>query len=159
MPKPQRILMVCLGNICRSPLAQGAMQAWIDRLGLRDRFEVDSAGTAAYHVGEPPDPRSVQVARANGIELDHLARQFTVKDFDEFHAVLVMDRQNYNHVLALARHDADRAKVSLLADHDPSHGPSVRDPYYGALDGFEQVFAQVSACSHAFLQKLLASGN
>jgi protein-tyrosine phosphatase len=150
--------MVCLGNICRSPLAEGAMRAWIDRLDLRDRFEVDSAGTAAYHVGEPPDPRAIQVARAHGLELDHVARQFTVRDFDAFDAVLVMDRQNHEDVIRLARREADRAKVSLLASHDSSHGESVRDPYYGGRDGFEQVYEQVSACSRAFLQKLLASG-
>jgi protein-tyrosine-phosphatase len=156
MPKPFRILMVCLGNICRSPLAEGAMQAWIDKLGLRDRFQVDSAGTAGYHVGERPDPRSVQVAKAHGISLNHAARQFSVEDFYAFDAVLVMDRSNYNDVLRLARHEGDRMKVSLLASHEPSHGPSVLDPYYGELSGFEEVYQQVSACSQALLEKLIA---
>lgn len=155
MPKPFQILMVCLGNICRSPLAEGAMQAWIDRLGVRDRYQVDSAGTAGYHVGEQPDPRSVQVAKAHGISLNHSARQFSVEDFESFDAVLVMDRSNYTDVLRLARHEGDRKKVSLLASHEPSYGSSVLDPYYGELSGFEGVYEQVSACSQAFLQKLV----
>lgn len=133
----QKILFVCLGNICRSPLAEGIM------LHLRSRhqlqLEIDSAGTAGYHVGEAPDHRTIANARKNGVDLSALrARQFSAKDFDDFDRIYVMDRSNLRNVLSLAKNDRHKSKVSLfLADAE------VPDPYYGDETDFEQVFQLV----------------
>jgi protein-tyrosine phosphatase len=111
-----KILMVCLGNICRSPLAEGVLRHLSEQQGLG--WEIDSAGTGDWHVGHPPDPRSVQVARRNGIDISKLrGRQFRVQDFDDFDRIFVMDLNNYRDVLRKARSDADREKVQLLLEH------------------------------------------
>ena len=136
-----KILMVCLGNICRSPLAEGILRHLADEKGLN--WEVDSAGTGNWHVGDPPDRRSVKVARQHGIDISGLrGRQFQVADFDEFDRIFVMDLDNYRDVLRKARTDADRDKVQLLlGDQQP-----VPDPWYDdAL--FEPVYNMIyKAC-------------
>lgn len=132
--------MVCLGNICRSPLAEGILQAKLD---IR-KHQVDSAGTAAYHVGNPPDPRSVAVAYKHGIDIhSQKARQFTSNDFEYFYRIYVMDRSNYQNVIRLAANDQQKQKVALLRISE-----EVPDPYYGGDDGFEKVFQMIDqACS------------
>lgn len=149
---PIRVLFVCLGNICRSPQAEGIFRAMADKAGLRDRFVIDSAGTGAYHVGESPDWRTQRCSELHGIPLPFAARQFTVRDFDEFDYILAMDHSNFRDICELARSDADRAKVSLLRAHDPSADAlSVPDPYYGTGDGFERVFQICwAACAGLF---------
>ena len=118
-----KILMVCLGNICRSPLAQGILESKVDST----EFIVDSAGTAAYHVGNSPDKRSVAVAKKNGIDLSkQKARQFTVEDFSLFSKIYVMDLSNYENVIALSQNPEDKAKVNLILN-DLMEVP---DPYY-----------------------------
>src|ERR1700712_2963680 len=119
-----KILMVCLGNICRSPLAHGVMEGLVKAEGLD--WEVDSSGTGNWHVGQGPDPRSTREARLNGVDISRqVCRQFRVSDFDEFDHIVVMDKNNKRDILALARNDADRKKVRLLlGDKD------VPDPYY-----------------------------
>jgi protein-tyrosine phosphatase len=142
-----KILMVCLGNICRSPLAEGLMQHHIEQVGLD--WTVDSAGTGGWHVGNPPDRRSVQVARLKGIDISRQrCRQFTRADFAHFDRIYVMDMQNYRDVLRLAVSDADRAKVELMLNVVyPGQQQEVPDPYYDD-DGFEAVFEMLDkACA------------
>ncbi|MGN6508088.1 MAG: low molecular weight protein-tyrosine-phosphatase [Chitinophaga sp.] len=132
-----KILMVCLGNICRSPLAEGVLRHLSEQEGLG--WEIDSAGTGDWHVGHPPDPRSVQVARRNGIDISKLrGRQFSVQDFDDFDRIFVMDLNNYRDVLRKARSDADREKVQLLLEHqqpvpDPWYDDALFDPVYNLI--------------------------
>lgn len=133
-----RILMVCLGNICRSPLAQGILQS---KLKATD-FHVDSAGTADYHIGKPPDYRSIKVAKNNGLDIStQRARQFKVSDFDTFDYIYPMDRSNYENIISLARTSADVEKVKLFLEHNRAiENKNVPDPYYGELSDFEHVY-------------------
>lgn len=139
-----RILMVCLGNICRSPLAEGILQHKANQLGLP--WVVDSAGTGHWHAGERPDPRSIAVARKYGIDISgQRARQFQPHDFERFDRIFVMDTQNQRDVLRLARNDEHRAKVRLILDlTHPGEAQSVPDPYYDD-NGFEAVFSMLDA--------------
>ncbi|AMR31198.1 protein tyrosine phosphatase [Mucilaginibacter sp. PAMC 26640] len=119
-----KILMVCLGNICRSPLAEGIMQHLADKEGLN--WEVDSAGTGNWHVGSPPDRRSIRAAYEQGVDISkQVCRLFTTSDFDEFDLILVMDKSNLSNILALSRNDSDRQKVKMLLGDK-----IVPDPYY-----------------------------
>jgi protein-tyrosine phosphatase len=138
-----RLCFVCLGNICRSPTAEGLMAHLVEQAGLADRFEIDSAGTAAYHVGERPDRRTIATAKLHGVQLPSRARQFKREDFARFDLVLAMDTNNRDDLLRLAPSAEARAKVLLLRDFEPDAGPdaSVPDPYYGEQEGFEEVFA------------------
>ena len=138
--------MVCLGNICRSPLAEGILQSKI----ISEKVFVDSAGTAAYHVGNLPDERSIQVAKKYGIDLtNQRARKFTAKDFETFDYVFAMDESNYDNILALANSKEDEAKVRLIRNEThPNKNLSVPDPYYGGKEGFENVYQMLDeACS------------
>lgn len=142
---------MCLGNICRSPTAEGVMQHLVEAADLTEHVELDSAGTGAYHVGERPDRRSAAAARQRGIELRGRARQFEVSDFDEFDHVVAMDQANFRDLAGLCRSHADRAKLSLLRDYDPESpkGSSVPDPYYGGPGGFDEVLDICEAgCRH-----------
>jgi protein-tyrosine phosphatase len=142
-----RILLVCLGNICRSPTAEAALRAAIAEAGLSDRVEVDSAGTGDWHLGKPPDARMTQAAAAAGITLTGAARQVrTAADLAPFDLVLAMDRQNLADLLAIAGDDAAlRGRIRLYRDFESPTtpvrptGPDVPDPYYGPPDGFAQV--------------------
>ena len=126
-----RVLFVCLGNICRSPTAEGVMLKVLRDRGITT-ISVDSAGTSAYHVGEPADSRSQRTANQRGIHLPSRARQFMVQDFDRFDWILAMDQSNLNNILRLTRSEADRQKVHLFRNFDPEspQGASVPDPYY-----------------------------
>lgn len=138
-----RVLMVCLGNICRSPLAEGILDAMTG-----DNVFVDSAGTAGYHVGSPPDPRSVAVARKNGLDISaQRCRQFRTEDFDDFDYIFAMDRENLANIQSMARQEKDLEKVRLLL-YDSDGGISeVPDPYYGGDNGFDLVFRMIEdAC-------------
>ncbi|WKD87057.1 Low molecular weight protein-tyrosine-phosphatase YfkJ [Polaribacter huanghezhanensis] len=137
--------MVCLGNICRSPLAEGILQSKVNTA-----IKVDSAGTAAYHVGELPDKRSIAVAKKYGIDLtNQRARKFTVKYFDTFDLIYAMDESNYQNILALSRDKDDEQKVSMILNEvHPSSNEDVPDPYYGGNDGFENVYQMLDeACT------------
>ncbi len=140
-----RILMVCRGNICRSPLAEGILKYKVRQHGLD--WIVDSAGTDAWHVGELPDVRSIAVAQRFGIDItDQRARQFKPEDFERFDDIFVMDKRNLRDVLRLAPYQRHRQKVRLLLDVlYPSEGREVPDPYYGDADGFESVFRLIEA--------------
>ncbi|WP_139959529.1 low molecular weight protein-tyrosine-phosphatase [Flavicella sediminum] len=132
------VLMVCLGNICRSPLAEGILKSKVDP----SKVYVDSAGTGAYHVGNLPDPRSIEVAAKYGIDItDQRARAFSKKDFDTFDVIYAMDASNYNNILNLAQSDLQRAKVKLILNEiRPDRNEQVPDPYYGGDNGFEHVY-------------------
>ena len=141
-----KILMVCLGNICRSPLAEGIMRSKLPTTG----FIVDSAGTANYHVGNKPDKRSIIVAKHYGIDISHLkGRQFCIRDFDDFDHIFVMDESNYSNVISLARDDKDIQKVQLILNEVyPNQNYSVPDPYYGGDNEFHSVYKMLDeACS------------
>ena len=125
--------MVCLGNICRSPLAQGIMESKVDP----KKVDVDSAGTAAYHIGSPPDSRSIEIAKKYGIIIcNQKARQFNKKEFSRFSKIYVMDHSNYKNVIALAETDQEKEKVQLILE-DQNEVP---DPYYGGEEGFKHCF-------------------
>ncbi len=138
--------MVCLGNICRSPLAEGLLAAKVDP----EKVEVTSAGTGGWHVGEQPDPRSIAIAKQKGLDItQQRGRQFKPADFNEFDYIFVMDSSNYSDVIELAESESDKEKVQLILDElFPGENVDVPDPYYGGNDGFEQVYNMLDkACT------------
>lgn len=146
-----RILMVCLGNICRSPLAEGILKSKVDP----EKVFVDSAGTSNYHVGHSPDPRSVSIAEQRKLDITaQKGRQFSISDFDEFDHIYVMDMSNYQDVLALARNEADRQKISLILNEIfPGENVEVPDPYYGGDDGFGNVYDMLDQACDVIAEK------
>ncbi|GAA4238064.1 low molecular weight protein-tyrosine-phosphatase [Postechiella marina] len=141
-----KILMVCLGNICRSPLAEGILKSKLPK----NKFLVDSAGTASYHVGNSPDVRSIAVAKKYGLNISNLkARQFIADDFNVFDYIYVMDTSNYNNVIALASNKTDKTKVNyILNTVYPDQNYDVPDPYYGGNQGFENIYKMLNeACT------------
>ena len=151
-----RVCFVCLGNICRSPTAEGVMQRLVERAGLGGRVLVESAGTADHHTGELPDRRARAAAKARGVALESRARQFVAGDFDRLDYVLAMDAENERDLLRLAPDAAARAKVRLLRSFDPASPPGapVPDPYYGGDHGFEQVLDLCQAACAGLLAEL-----
>ncbi|MDB4973001.1 MAG: protein tyrosine phosphatase [Myxococcaceae bacterium] len=151
-----RICFVCLGNICRSPTAQGVLEHLVAQAGLAHAFQIESAGTASYHVGEPPDRRTLLTARAHGVELKSRAQQFLAADFERFDLVLAMDTNNRVELQRRAPDRAARDKILLLRDFEPSAGPdaAVPDPYYGEPADFEQVFTICQAACGGLLEVL-----
>ncbi|MDP2388664.1 MAG: low molecular weight protein-tyrosine-phosphatase [Bacteroidota bacterium] len=149
-----KVLMVCLGNICRSPVAEGVLRHIADKKGLK--LLVDSAGTANYHVGESPDKRSVANAKKNGVDISMLrGRQFHVRDFDEFDHIFAMDESNLKNVLTLARNEEHKQKVELLLNTiHPNKNLPVPDPYYGTEKDFEKVFELVHKACDEFTERL-----
>ena len=140
-----RVLMVCLGNICRSPLAEGILKSKVDST----KITIDSAGTGGWHVGELPDIRSIEVARKNRIDItDQRCRKFSYLDFEEYDLIYVMDRSNFSDVMDLAVNEKDREKVRLILDEiHPGDKRDVPDPYYGGPGGFDNVYAMLDeAC-------------
>ena len=143
--------MVCLGNICRSPLAEGILKSKVDS----EKVYVDSAGTSDYHVGHSPDPRSVSIAQNRKLDItSQKGRQFKVSDFDAFDHIYVMDMSNYKDVLAQARNEEDRKKVSLILDEIfPGENVEVPDPYYGGNDGFGKVYDMLDKACDIIAEK------
>jgi len=150
------VCFVCLGNICRSPTAEGIFLSLLDARGLSERVFVDSAGTSDWHAGEAPDARSLATARSRGIELPSRARVFTLRDFDVFDYVLAMDHSNREELLALAPSAAAMDKVHLFRVFDPQAGEHaiVPDPYAGGPRGFDEVFDICYASALGFLEYL-----
>ena len=146
-----KILMVCLGNICRSPLAEGIM-----RVKLSKDFIVDSAGTGGWHAGELPDKRSISTAKNRGLDItSQRARQFKISDFDTFDYIYVMDNSNYKDVMALAPNEEAKSKVKLILNElFPNENVDVPDPYYGGQDGFENVFDMLNEACDVIVGKL-----
>jgi protein-tyrosine phosphatase len=151
-----RVLFVCLGNICRSPTAEGVMRALVREAGLENRIELDSAGTGAWHIGEPPDRRARNAALERGVVLEGAARQIERGDFAEFDLIVAMDRSNVEELRRIAPDDAARAKIRLLRELDPSPDGEldVPDPYHGGVRGFDDVFDLVQSACAALLAQL-----
>ncbi|MEN8839186.1 MAG: low molecular weight protein-tyrosine-phosphatase [Flavobacteriales bacterium] len=149
-----KILMVCLGNICRSPLAEGILATKAMKHNLN--LIIDSAGTAAYHVGNLPDERSIEVAKKYGIDLtNQRARQFRVQDFEEFDIIYAMDSENYNNILNLVSSTDDENKVKLILNEiEPNSNSSVPDPYYGGDEGFENVYQMLDTACEKIIDRL-----
>jgi len=148
----KRILMVCLGNICRSPLAEGILKSKVSP----EKVFVDSAGTGHWHIGNPPDERSIAVGRKYNIDItDQLGRQFSAEDFDNFDLIYVMDNSNKNDVLDLAQNEEQRAKVKLILNEVfPGENVDVPDPYMGGTMGFEKVYRMLDEACKLIAEKL-----
>ena len=153
-----KILFVCLGNICRSPTAEGVFRKLVADAGLRDRVTIDSAGTGNWHVGELPDPRTREAAARRGIVLDHHARQLVAADLDRFDLLLAMDGSNLAAIARLAR-GRTTPRYALLLSFDPDATPDadVPDPYAGGTDGFELVLDQCERACRGLLAHVRAS--
>ena len=146
-----RILFVCLGNICRSPTAEGVMRRLVSEHGLEDQIEIDSAGTGGWHVGAPPDARATEAAARRGTTLSGAARRFDPStDFDRFDLILAMDAENRHDLLALAPDEEARAKVRMFLPGDRD----VPDPYYGGPEGFDEVLDLVEDAAAALVDEL-----
>lgn len=150
------VLFVCLGNICRSPLAEGVFRALVDDAGLGDRFDIDSAGTSSWHVGEPPDERTAAVARRRGVDVTGSSRRVKRNDLDRFQHILAMDTENLHELARLADRSGSDADIRRLRDYDPVVDGlrDVPDPYYGGSRGFENVHDIVERSCRALLEDL-----
>lgn len=148
-----KILMVCLGNICRSPLAEGILASKLPK----NRFKVDSAGTGSWHVGHQPDERSIAVAKKNKINIaEQRGRQFSKADFEIFDYIYVMDRSNYNNVVAIAENPEQEQKVKLILEElFPNEKVDVPDPYFGLSNGFEIVYNMLDEVCEIIAKKLI----
>ena len=149
-----KILMVCLGNICRSPIAEGILRHKAERANLD--IHIDSAGTSNYHIGDHPDKRTILNAKQHQIDISGLcARQFSVADFDAFDHIFVMDSSNYADVISLARTEKDKHKVELILNRVyPNSNMSVPDPYFGGEQGFENVFILLDKACDVIIESL-----
>lgn len=151
-----KILMVCLGNICRSPIAEGILR---HKLRLMNNTDVitDSAGTSNFHIGEAPDSRMRTTAKQNGLDISDLrGRQFVQADFDEFDLIYAMDRSNYANIVSLARSEEDRKKVKLILDElYPGESREVPDPYYGGEQGFQDVFDMLNDATDQIIARYI----
>ena len=147
-----KILMVCLGNICRSPLAEGIL----NNKGKHLKIEVDSAGTASYHIGKKADIRSIEIANKYTIDLNHQrARQFSRADFDEFDITYAMDTNNYAHLISLAYSESERNKIRMILNEiNPNAYQSVPDPYYGGEKGFQEVYNMLDKACDKIIQNI-----
>ena len=147
-----KILMVCLGNICRSPLAEGILSLKGKHLNL----EVDSAGTAAYHIGKQPDIRTIEIANKYTIDLNQQrARQFSRADFDKFDIIYAMDTNNYAHLISLASTETERNKIRMILNEiNPKAYQSVPDPYYGGENGFQDIYNMLDKACDKIIQNI-----
>ena len=156
MASKTKICFVCLGNIVRSPLGEKMFIHLAEKAGVDHKYEVDSAGTSSWHVGEPPDSRMRQVARKHGLVYSGRSRQFVPADLDEFDIIIAMDTSNRENILRLSSNQHQEEKVHLMRDFDPYGGPnqSVPDPYYGGIDGFEETYKIVERACEGLLDSL-----
>jgi protein-tyrosine-phosphatase len=150
--KVQKILLVCLGNICRSPMAEGVLAQLVKERGLIQSIELDSAGTGAYHIGSDPDVRAQEVCLSNGITLQHKARQVKRADFDAFDYILAMDQNNYEALKKIAPHD--RLFLMRSFDATAQGDLNVPDPYYGGVEDFHEVYEMLYRAANGLLDHI-----
>ena len=150
---PTKILMVCLGNICRSPLAEGILASKLPK----DKFQVDSAGTGSWHFGHQPDERAIAVAKKNKLDISiQKGRQFSTTDFDTFDYIYVMDASNYKDVVCLTNNQEHKTKVQLILNElYPNENVEVPDPYFGLPNGFESVYKMLDETCDIIAKKLI----
>ena len=154
----KKIMFVCLGNICRSPLAEAVLQKIVDENNQSKNFVIDSSGISGFHVGEDPDSRMQKVAESKGFQMTHRAKQLKRGDLEKFDLIFAMDEENYQGVLRLADSPELKKKVHMFREFDPqgSSGDSVPDPYYGGEEGFEEVFQIISRTSQNIFDKIMS---
>jgi protein-tyrosine phosphatase len=151
------ILFVCLGNICRSPLAEGIFKRKVEEAGLNEFISTDSAGTSGWHINEAPDRRSVDIAQRHGIRLDHYGQQISPEDFDQFDYIIAMDGNNYDDIIRLRnKHGNGKSEVLIMREFDDQQsGSDVPDPYYGGPNGFQLVYDLLDESLSNFLNKII----
>lgn len=147
-----KVLFVCLGNICRSPLGEAIFNERVRQKGLQDEFQSDSCGTANYHVGDWPDDRAIKCAKRNGILINHFGRQLKRDDLDKFDLILAMDSSNFQNILRLST-ESNRAKIKMMRDFDPKGKGDVPDPYYGGDKDFDEVFEILDRSIEVLIEK------
>ena len=153
--KKIKVLFVCLGNICRSPLAAAILKDKIRKQGLENWLEVDSCGTSNYHIGSCADERTVASAAVNGVPIDHCARQLSKEDLEHFDFIFAMDRSNHENILRLSSGAPVREKVKMMREFDPDRaGADVPDPYHGGIKEFTEVYQILDRCTSNFLEHL-----
>ncbi|XP_070564910.1 low molecular weight phosphotyrosine protein phosphatase-like isoform X1 [Ptychodera flava] len=147
------VLFVCLGNICRSPMAECVLRNMVHDRGDQKMWEIDSAATSTYELGDPPDPRTITTLKNHGLKSDHIARQITRDDFTKFQYIFGMDESNLRNINAVKPNEST-ANIMLLGSYDPKGHKIIQDPYYGGVAGFEVVFEQVTRCCEEFLKEV-----
>jgi protein-tyrosine phosphatase len=153
--KKIKVLFVCLGNICRSPLAEAIFKHKLKERGLGDKIEADSCGTANYHIGDTPDPRTIANAKKNGVSIDHCGRQLSVDDLEDFDYIFAMDSKNFNNIHRILADEKHKPKIQMMRDYDPEGKGDVPDPYYGDEKNFQEVFEILNRTMDVFLDHLI----
>ena len=154
----KKVLFVCLGNICRSPLAEAIFKHKVTSRNLTDLFDIDSCGTSNYHIGDIPDPRTFAIASKHGITIDHIVRQFTLEDLESYDYILAMDNNNFQNILRLSNDAAYKEKVFMMREFDSlGKGMEVPDPYWGKETEFQEVFDILDRSIDGFLEQFAVS--
>ena len=156
MMMKKKVLFVCLGNICRSPLAEAIFKHKVRERGVEHLFEADSCGTSNYHIGDLPDERTLANARKNGIKIHHFGRQLSTTDLENFDVILAMDNSNYHNIMRLPNAMGHKEKIKLMRSYDSvQQGEDVPDPYYGGERGFQEVFVILDRSMDQLIDELL----